>query len=134
MKTPDESLWEHQRSELRSDETGRAFLEFVEDWVETAEYAMNQDSDLAPENAIRAALAPVEQRQGRIAASYVGQMLIVIASHWVYGTEMSERLTSIERRLMEDMLVMKLAELEKAAAEEQEESAMVFDGEMQATE
>lgn len=117
MRVRDEALWQQQRAELQSDEVGQAFLGFIEDWVTTAEDAVRLNPALSPATAIRAALDPVEQRQGRIAASYVGQMLIVIITHWTSGESVAEELTVVEQRLMEDMLVLKLAELERAAAE-----------------
>lgn len=121
MKPADEDLWLRQRTELTVDETGREFLAFLEEWLDGAERAMELDSDLQPADAFRSTFAGVEQSRGRIACAYVGQMLVVAISHWEHGHAISDSLTVIERRLMEDTILLKLAELEKQADEEPEE-------------
>lgn len=117
MRVADEAFWVQQKNELTADETGQAFLNFLEDWLTTAERAMDLSPDLPAQEAFRNSLASVEQRQGRIACSYVGQMVVVAISHWVYGPELADNLTPIERRLMEDVVLLKLSDLEQQAAE-----------------
>lgn len=115
MQTQDEDLWQQQCMELMEDKVGKAFLEFVTDWLDTAEAVMDSDTSLSPTSALRASLAPVEERLGRISASFVGQMLVVVISHWKWGHQVSPELSPIERRLMEDMLILKLNELRESA-------------------
>jgi len=83
-------------------------------WAEHAERQMGGDA--AVDEALRAALATTEERWGRITAHFLGQMLVVLIEHWYYGRELQERLTPIERRLMEDSLLLKIGELQESAA------------------
>ena len=115
MKTLDNDLWHQQAAELTEDAVGREFLDFLTDWVDTAEQALVSDDSISPSTALRGALPVVEERFGRISASFIGQMLVVIISHWVHGHQVSSEFTSIERRLMEDMLILKLRELNESA-------------------
>lgn len=71
--------------------------------------------------ALRSALAPTEQRLGRVSAHFLGQMLVVIIDHWYYGQELVGQLTPIELRLTQDSLLLKVAELEESAAQIQNE-------------
>ena len=50
-----------------------------------------------------------------LADGFVGQMMVVIISHWIHGHQVSAEFTPIEHRLMEDMLILKLRELRDAA-------------------
>lgn len=115
MQTVDDDLWHQQAAELKEDKIGKEFLDFLTEWVETAERAMEVNDQLAPSSAIRSGLLAVEERRGRISASFVGQMLVVIISHWIHGHQLSAEFTAIERRLMEDMLILKLQELRDSA-------------------
>ena len=115
MQTLDEDLWQTQQAELKEDRVGQAFLDFILDWTETAEKGMEKDPDLSPIEAIRASLIVTEEKHGRISASFVGQMMVVIISHWIHGHQVSAEFTPIEHRLMEDMLILKLRELRDAA-------------------
>lgn len=117
MQTQDDDLWHHQVAELMEDEVGQEFLTFITDWLDTAEAAMDADDQLSPSAAVRASLAVVEERMGRISANFLGQMLVVMISHWIHGHQLSAEFSSIERRLMEDMLILKLKELEDSAQE-----------------
>lgn len=121
MIPADEDIWQAQCAELREDEVGTEFLAFVTDWVDTAERGMDLNPDLSPTAALRGTLPQVEGRFGRISATFLGQMLVVIISHWTHGPMVSAELTSIERRLMEDMLLLKLNDLRESAATEEEE-------------
>lgn len=115
MQTSDPDLWLHQSSELQENEIGKEFLAFLTDWVDTAESAMEADDQLSPSSALRSCLSVTEERFGRISASFVGQMLVVIITHWIHGHQLSAEFTAIERRLMEDMLILKLRELQESA-------------------
>lgn len=111
MIARDQELWEQQRSELQADQTGRDFLDFIETWVSQAEKLYEEDIG-SPATALRHALDHVERTHGRIGVHFLGQMLVVITSHWEYGEEMAESLTPIELRLVQDTLALKYAELQ----------------------
>lgn len=115
MQTLDSDLWLHQAAELQENDIGKEFLSFLTDWLDTTEAAMEADDSLSPSAALRACLLVTEERFGRISASYIGQMLVVIITHWVHGHQVAAEFTSIERRLMEDMLILKLRELQESA-------------------
>ena len=110
MRVADENLWNQQRTELSEDQTGKDFLAFVERWVDLAEELMDGES-LDPAPAVRQALHQADQELGRVSIHFLGQMLVVIATHWEHGQRMIEALTSIELRLVQDMLALKFAEL-----------------------
>lgn len=114
MKVRDEDLWEQQRAELREDEVGKDFLTFVESWVDRAEVLMGEDS-VSAAKALRASLLDTDTECGRVSVHFLGQMLVVIATHWNHGEDVIRSLTSIELRLVQDMLALKFSELEKQA-------------------
>jgi hypothetical protein len=114
MRVSDENLWNQQRTELSEDQTGKDFLGFVEYWVDLAEDLMAEGS-LVPSSALRQTLHQADQALGRVSIHFLGQMLVVIATHWEHGQEMIETLTPIELRLVQDMLALKFVELEKQA-------------------
>jgi hypothetical protein len=121
MQTLNHDLWLQQTAELKEDEVGKEFLDFLVDWVDTTEAALEADDQLSPSTALRFCLSVTEERFGRISASFIGQMLVVIISHWIHGHQLSAEFTAIERRLMEDMLIIKLRELQESAALDTEE-------------
>jgi hypothetical protein len=130
VKVLDQALWQERRAALSADETGRAFLAFLESWTDAAEDYLDFVSNSSiqfdltdpgykeegnPAYALNRKLALVEDTHGRVAAHYLGQMMAVLAMHWHYGAVMMEALTPIERRLVEDMTAMKIAhEMQKA--------------------
>lgn len=115
MQTLDSDLWTQQAMELKEDPVGKEFLDFLLEWVDLAEAAIEADDQISPSTALRACLIVAEEEFGRISASYIGQMLVVIISHWIHGHQLAAEFTSIERRLMEDMLILKLRELQESA-------------------
>ena len=114
MRVSDENLWNQQRTELSEDQTGKDFLAFVERWVDSAEKLVEEES-VPPAVALRETLHEADQELGRVSIHFLGQMLVVIATHWALGQEMIETLTPIELRLVQDMLALKFVELEKQA-------------------
>jgi hypothetical protein len=122
MRVTDESTWQAQVAELvASGEIGQAFLQFLEVWVEEAEELMSSrmvsGDPMFSWVAIREALPLAEEKLGRHGTVYLGQMLVLIASHWVHGASMSQGFGPIEMRLMEDVLLWKLTDLEAEAAQ-----------------
>lgn len=116
MIARDSELWEQQRAELQADATSRDFLEFIETWTAQAD-KLHAEEIGSPATALRHALQHAEQVHGRISAHFLGQMLVVIATHWNLGEEMAEGLTPIEMRLVQDMLALKFAEMQEQAGD-----------------
>ena len=117
MKTRDLSEWQGQRASLASGgEISRAFLEFLEAWVESAEQLVAVVV-IDPADALRNQLPLTEGKFGRCPAHMLGSMLAVLAQHWDCGPEMMDGLTPVERRLVEDMLLLKIEEQEQQAKE-----------------
>jgi len=110
----DAEVWSRRQAELQEDQTGRDFLDFIETWTARAEKLYAEDIGSAA-TAIRQSLDHADQVHGRVSAHYLGQMLVVIATHWEHGEEMAESLSSIEMRLVQDMLALKCAELDQTA-------------------
>ena len=119
MKTRDTDSWQGRRAALAGGgEISVAFLSFLEDWVEGAEGQLVLHGRLlTPGEALRRSVQFVEARQGRFPAYLLAQMLAVLAEHWVYGQEMMEDLTPVERRLVEDVTLLKIDELQRQAEE-----------------
>jgi hypothetical protein len=121
VKIVDEAVWQERRAALLADKTGRDFLVFLEDWADRAEKNLESFSEpnRAPwaADALREQLMFVEERRGRCAAHYLGQMLAVLAEHWEYGAAMMEELSSIERRVVEDLTLLKIADEQDKAAQ-----------------
>ena len=117
MKVRDEALWQQQRAELQEDQIGKDFLSFIETWVELADTLIKENTSIAPISALRTTLCDADKEHGRVTSMFLGQMLVVIATHWEHGERAIEELTSIELRLVQDMLALKFSELEKQAEE-----------------
>lgn len=117
MRVRDDGLWAQQQAELQRDQTGRDFLEFIETWTARADELYAEDIG-SPATAIRYSLDHADQTHGRVSIHFLGQMLVVIATHWEHGEEMAEDFNPIELRLVQDMLALKCAELEAEAADE----------------
>lgn len=116
MKSADEELWREQRLELQSEQVSRDFLEFIECWVDRAEELLDNGMD-SPAEALRQALRHADETLGRVSVHFLGQMLVVIGTHWKHGDQMMTGLSSIELRLVQDMLALKFAELQRQAAD-----------------
>ena len=116
MQVKDEGLWQELVKELRESDHGIAFYDFVIGWVDRAEQIVLQDGDDAdPADALRLSLADVEESIERKNIWIVGQALVVIVMHWVYGDEASEGLTEVEIRLVQDVTAAKIAQLQAQA-------------------
>lgn len=114
MMVCDEDLWSQQRTELLDNQVGKDFLAFVEDWAGLAEELMIKEP-ATPAEALRQTLHLADKELGRVSVHFLGQMLVVIATHWEHGQAMIEGLNPIELRLVQDMLALKFAELKLQA-------------------
>lgn len=115
MKVVDESLWQQQCAELEADgQNGQRFRDYVQFWVDAAEEWVEKHGD-RPVDAIRATLTVAEDKYGRIGIAFLGQMLVVISTYWIYGEQLAKDLSPIELHLVQDMLALKMSELAKEA-------------------
>jgi len=123
MKVRDEPIWSQQVSEINESEEGRRFLQFLTVWVDAAEDLIGAQYPLLHEGPeldiigpIRTGLQLAESEFGFVDIDVIGQMLVVIASHWKYGTTMAEQMTFIEARVMQQSLARKIVQLQQQAA------------------
>lgn len=122
MRVNDEQLWSQQLAEMNADEPSRLFRDFLAAWADSADRVLGE---VCPEDVdrleLRAALASAfeatEHKLGFISVEWLGQMLLLIVQHWVYGDELWESLSVWERRMVEQATVLKLAELQQFAAD-----------------
>lgn len=106
IQVRDDGVWQAHRSDLLAlGDTGVAFLKFIELWVELADEVIAAKG-WTPDEALRQTLVTAEVTEGRVSANMMGQMLLVIANHWVHGEEMISGLTPLERRVFDDYLVL----------------------------
>ena len=116
MRVKSESSWQERRSALVADgEIGMAFLTFLEDWANAAEQ-LQEHVVIDPVDALRDELISVEDRHGRCSIHFLGQMLAVLLVHWDY--DLIDSFTVIERRLIEDAILVKIANMQEKATEE----------------
>jgi hypothetical protein len=125
VRSADPDAWSRQTAELRADETGRKFLTFFEFWFEAADRMMDQErfaednrqpsTGITPVSAMRTGLRLAESEMGFLTIDWIGQMLAVAAQHWAHGQQMTDRLTMIEHRVMEEALARKIMQLAEAA-------------------
>ena len=114
MRVSDESRWVVQQAELRESETGGAFLAFMESWLGRAERVID-DKGWTPDEALRQTLGPTDAELGRLSSNFLGQMLVVIVSHWVHGEEVDRGLTPLEHRVFEDYVALLVATAQQVA-------------------
>jgi len=130
----DDQRWAEQVSDIRSDgEAGVRFLTFFTFWFDTAETLLWEGTggqsigadpvpNMAIMDAVRMALQMAEQQYGFLSVDLIGQMLCVASMHWEQGKEMTQNLTFIEHRVMEEALARKIAALQNAAKVPMEEN------------
>lgn len=129
MLIRDEALWTQAKAELSGDGVvGEAFLAFVIDWVDRAEKVMEgsreflqQDGtwagEASPAQALRDSLPAAEYAAGSdgVSLSYIAQGLVIILANWAHAEELWAGLSSIESKIVADMLAIKYQELEASA-------------------
>jgi len=122
MEVRDLATWQQRCADLSNDEISKSFLRFVETWANEAEryLAWNEEerSRIAggvdqievvnPAEALRRTLTRTEEELYRADAIFMGQMLAVLAMHWKHGLAMMDDLTPVERRLVEDVTLLKI--------------------------
>jgi hypothetical protein len=118
MKVRDESLWHDLVKDLKQSEHGQDFFEFLTSWADSSEKIISQDGDAASvAEALRLTLALVEDSLERKTVWILGQCIVVLCMHWEHGEKLSEGLTELEIRLVEDVTAAKIAQLQAMAEE-----------------
>lgn len=123
MQVRDEQAWSQQVMALQADETTRAFLAFAEEWAKTTEAIIAQsgppDSTVTSGEVSRytsKALEVTEQTmQGFLSIEWVAQMLLLLTDYWVFGEQLYDSLSFIEKRLVEQAAAMKITDLQESA-------------------
>ena len=122
MKIKDESLWHELAKDLKATEHGQEFFDFVVAWADSAEQVIRQDGEATnPAEALRLTLSLVEDSLERKTIWILGQCLVVLCMHWEYGEKLSEGLTELEVRLVQDVTAAKIAQLEAMAEKASQE-------------
>lgn len=127
MKVEDESLWQQQVAALVKSDRGKDFLAFVEMWADLAEHAVGLGSE--PANAMGLSLAAVEEAFEHKTIGEIGHMLVVVLGHWQYREELSNGLTEIERRLVQDIVSVNIALMQEAAQQSGPDECLDVDSE-----
>jgi hypothetical protein len=115
VQVRDDTLWQQLVKELKESDHGQAFYDFVTGWCDLAEQIIDQDTDTDPAEALRLTLASVEETLERKNIWILGQCLVVICMHWLYGEKTTVGLTEMELRLVEDITAAKIAQLQAMA-------------------
>ncbi len=124
MKVRDEQLWLQQLSEFKADEMSRKFSQFLVFWTDATETMMAESKgELTPYTALSKAFEVAEQTFGYLSVEWLGQMLLVIGQHWFHGDDLWESLSVWERRMVDQATALKIAEMQKIAAEDALEPA-----------
>ena len=117
MIVKDDEQWRQQSADLLNDgDQGERFLAFLLDWCDRAESAMETD-DLDAADAMRFSLLLTENIHGRQTIGMVGQLLAVAVMHWTHADALTEGLTEIELRLVQDIVAVKIGQLQSQAAQ-----------------
>lgn len=118
MKVVDQQIWSEQDREIKqSGDIGTSFLTFLTTWAnQTEEYV--EDNIYPFESAFRNALVETEASLGTVPLYMIGQMLVLLTSHWQYKEQLADILTPIEHKLLVLMLNEKLRELQEEAEQE----------------
>ena len=116
MQVRSESDWQEFVKELRHDEAGDSFYKFLTGWAQLAEQVIAQDGeDANPAEALRITLSHMEDSSERKTVWILGQCLVVFCMHWKHGEKLSQLFTEFELRLVEDITLMKVAQLQVEA-------------------
>lgn len=120
MRVRDEAAWAEQLTEFEADDLSRKFRDFLCFWGDACDKVAYEEDWYSPNYTfvacVRKALEITEQTMGFLSVEWIAQMLLVLTQHWVFGEQMYEELTVIEKRLVEQATAMKLAELQSAAS------------------
>ncbi|QDF18857.1 hypothetical protein SEA_SCENTAE_138 [Gordonia phage SCentae] len=123
MKVVNDQVWAKTVSEMKANEQGRKFHEFVTLWADASEEYMSR-TGATPVDALRATLTSIEEHlKELVTADWIGQMLTVLSMHWHYRGTMQKDMTTLEFRMIESAIGLKLWELQQEAASHAGQSA-----------
>ncbi len=125
MKVVNEQDWQEYCAAVEHEEWGKAFVQFLTAWLTNAERALENDMSLNPTDAIRESLWLTQQQIGRVSIEYIGQMLLVIISHWSHGPRVARGINVIERQLLEEAAA-RLDQVRREQAERREQVVQDF--------
>jgi hypothetical protein len=116
MRVKDERVWAEQLVELDADDQCRRFRDFLLEWVGAAELLVSGCKSPPPARAaLESTLAVVESQRGWLSVEWLSQMLLLLVQHWDCGEDLWGSLSVLERRMVEQVTAMKLAELQQSA-------------------
>jgi hypothetical protein len=95
---------------------GTELVAFVESWVDLAEWT-RAEKDWPPDECLRQTLEVVEADRGRVSANMLFQILLVVINHWVHGDEAYAGLSPLERRGLDDYVLLALQAAQQDAQE-----------------
>lgn len=129
MKVRDEDAWRQFEADVAADPNPQAVVlrDFVASWAHHAETLMAEryldtvpPAPGAPMTCLRAALRLTEASSvtgSRRTIGVIGAALSLLTMHWEFGEQLYDEMTTIEQRLVEDTLVLKLTQLAQQAQE-----------------
>lgn len=126
MKVRDESEWQGRLAEFAADPNPLAPLlrdftiawaDHAESWLQSAHNEGIYVDDITAIEALRATLPRAEGGQGRVTIGMIGATFTLLSMHWEHGSSLADQMTPIERRLLEDTVMLKLAQLQEQAEE-----------------
>jgi hypothetical protein len=131
MQIRDQALWAQAKAELSGDgAVGEAFLAFVIDWVDRAEKVIMERNreflcqdgtwvgQTSPAQALRDSLPAADRAaagDSGVSLSYVAQGLVIILANWTEAEGLWKGLTTIESKVVSDMIAIKYFELQASA-------------------
>ena len=117
MKAQDEDLWELQVQDLLAEESGagKEFLKFFEWWLDSSEDVLLNYPDKTPLEALRLTLPQAETRFGEVTLHVLGSLLTLVVAHWKRGDEVAAELSSLELKLVSEVLALKMEEWQDSA-------------------
>jgi hypothetical protein len=131
MHVKDESIWLASKADMSSQgEQGAALIQFVEDWCDRAEWAMIENEDMRPVQALYLALPAAEAKHGgAIHPNHLIQALMVIVAVWGWANldpgdpmddkeqsgVLMEQLSPIEHRIISAFVGMEQQRMEEQA-------------------
>jgi len=104
-------------------------------WMETSEKLLveelshfsdlpNAENMISVRHSVSKALELAEQTFSFLSVEWLSQMLVVMTDHWEYGEKLYEDLSYMEKRLVQQAIAMKIAELQAIAAQESDSASM----------
>ena len=94
---------------------GKEFLKFFEWWLDSSEDVLLNYPDKTPLEALRLTLPQAETRFGEVTLHVLGSLLTLAVAHWKRGDEVAAELSSLELKLLTEVLALKLEEWQDSA-------------------